>query len=69
MKKRLFARLAGLALTVFAIGALAAASNAGPGYCPQIVAPVICSNGKVYINQCYADKAHAKDCVPYGLGA
>jgi len=68
MKKKLIVRLSGIALTVFAVGALAASSSAGPPVCPQLWAPVICSNGKVYPNQCYADKAHAKDCVPYGAG-
>ena len=66
MKPKLFARLSGLALALFAVGVLAASSSAGPPVCPQIYAPVICSNGKIYPNQCYADKAHAKDCVPYG---
>jgi len=67
MNKKLLARLSGLALAVFAVGVLAVAAHAaGPAVCPQIYAPVICSNGKIYPNQCYADKAHAKDCVPYG---
>jgi len=67
MHKKLLARLAGAALVVFAGGLLAeSAMAAGPKLCPQIYAPVICSNGKIYPNQCYADKAHAKDCVPYG---
>jgi hypothetical protein len=69
MKKKLLARLSGLGLALFAVGVLAAAAHAaGPHLCPAIYAPVICSNGKVYPNQCYADKAHAKDCVPYGAG-
>jgi hypothetical protein len=33
--------------------------------CYQIYKPVICSNGKVYTNQCYADADCAKSCVPY----
>ena len=67
MSKKLFARLAGLALVVFAGGVLATSAHAaGPHLCPLIYAPVICSNGKVYPNQCYADKAKAKNCVPYG---
>ena len=49
-----------------AIASLSVAS-AGPPVCPQIYAPVLCDNGKVYPNQCYADRAHAKNCVPYGL--
>ena len=66
MSKKLVARLFGLALVVFAGGVLAtSAQAAGPNVCPQIYAPVICSNGKIYPNQCYADKAKAKNCVPY----
>ena len=42
-------------------------ASAGPAVCPQIYAPVICDNGKVYPNQCYADRHHAKNCVPYGI--
>lgn len=33
--------------------------------CPNIVAPVICSNGQVYPNSCYAYNACATGCVPY----
>ena len=66
MNRKLLARLFGLALVVCAGGLLAETTQAGPPLCPQIYAPVICSNGKIYPNQCYADKAHAKNCVPYG---
>jgi hypothetical protein len=59
-------RLSGLALIAAAIGVLSSSVFAGPPVCPEIYAPVICSNGKIYPNQCYADRAHAKDCVPYG---
>ena len=34
--------------------------------CPQIYAPVKCSNGKTYPNLCTAQCQHAKDCVPTG---
>jgi len=69
MRKKFLSRLFGLALVVFAGGLLGeTAFAAGPKLCPLIYAPVICSNGKIYPNQCYADKAHAKDCVPYGIG-
>ena len=34
--------------------------------CPDIYNPVICSNGKVYSNSCYAYVACATGCVPYG---
>ena len=33
--------------------------------CYQLYAPVLCSNGQVYTNQCYADAACATGCVPY----
>lgn len=50
-----------------ALAALASSTFAGgPPLCPDIYAPVICSNGKIYPNQCYADRAKAKNCVPYG---
>lgn len=42
------------------------AAKGGGGRCPLIYAPVICDNGKVYSNQCFADRAHAKNCVPLG---
>lgn len=45
---------------------LVAKAPAGPKVCPKLYAPVICDNGKVYMNQCYADKANAQNCVPYG---
>lgn len=41
--------------------------SAGPPVCPKIYAPVVCDNGKVYPNQCEADRHHAKNCVPLGL--
>lgn len=56
------ALVAAVAATVLFV----AKAPAGPKVCPQIYAPVICDNGKVYPNQCYADKARAKNCVPYG---
>ena len=39
---------------------------AGPPVCPKLYAPVICDNGKIYMNQCYADRHNAQNCVPYG---
>jgi len=69
MNKKLVTRFSCLALAVFAVSMLAVSAHAaGPPVCPQIYAPVICSNGKIYPNQCYADKAHAKNCVPYNAG-
>jgi len=44
----------------------AAAPSITPEYvCPRLYAPVICDDGKVYVNMCYADKHHATGCVPY----
>ena len=34
--------------------------------CPDVYAPVICSNGRVYSNACRASCAHATGCHPYG---
>ena len=39
----------------------------GPPRCPKIYAPVICDGGKIFPNQCDADRKHAKNCVPLGL--
>lgn len=36
--------------------------------CYPIDAPVLCSNGITYLNQCVATCAHATDCVPTGGG-
>ena len=45
----------------------AATSSARGGcICPSIVAPVKCDNGVTYINQCRANCAHARNCVPTG---
>lgn len=38
----------------------------GPRLCPDLWAPVTCSNGVTYSNQCYADRARATGCVPSG---
>ena len=55
--------VAGLAIAAVAVSRV----SAGPPVCPQVYAPVICDNGKVYPNQCEADRHHAKNCVPLGL--
>lgn len=34
--------------------------------CAPIDLPVICSNGRVYLNPCVASCAGATGCVPYG---
>jgi hypothetical protein len=36
--------------------------------CPDVWDPVICDDGQVYSNQCYADRACATGCEPYGGG-
>jgi hypothetical protein len=36
----------------------------GSRICPDNIAPVICPNGKEYINSCYAAQACQKNCVP-----
>jgi hypothetical protein len=36
-----------------------------PKVCPKLWAPVICDDGKVYQNDCYAQKKCATGCVPY----
>lgn len=55
-----------LAIAAVAVASLSVAF-AGPAKCPAIYAPVICDGGKIYPNQCEADRHHAKNCVPYGL--
>jgi hypothetical protein len=37
-----------------------------PCICPLIYFPVICSNGHVYTNGCFASCAGATGCVPTG---
>lgn len=34
--------------------------------CPTVYDPVICSNGQVYSNSCFASVACATGCQPYG---
>jgi hypothetical protein len=36
------------------------------GLCPDVYQPVICSNGHVYSNGCFAYLDCATGCVPYG---
>lgn len=69
--KTMVANLSGLALVIVAGGMLTAATLAagggGGGYeCPDVWDPVICSNGQVYSNYCYASKAKATGCIPFG---
>ncbi len=38
----------------------------GPIYCLDVWRPVICPNGQVYSNDCYALRAGQVGCVPWG---
>lgn len=38
-----------------------------PVFCPDVYAPVRCSDGNVYSNSCYAAAAGATGCVPYDV--
>lgn len=58
--------IAGAAVFAFMSGKPAEAARGGGVKCPMIWAPVICDGDKIYSNQCFADKAHARNCVPYG---
>jgi len=37
-----------------------------PYACPDVYAPVICSDGNIYSNGCYASIYGATGCVPWG---
>ena len=65
--KKSIARFSAISGVVAVLGVVATATVAlaGPKVCPQIYAPVICDNGRVYPNQCYADRNNARNCVPY----
>lgn len=39
------------------------------GVCPLIFDPVVCKNGKVYSNACFAALDCAKECVPQNPAA
>lgn len=68
MKKTLTKLTFALALAGAAVsfGVRPAQAVCGSGYCIDVWAPVICSNGQVYSNSCYARLACATGCVPYG---
>lgn len=67
MKRRIIvSSLIVAAVATIASFAIAAGSGGGPNACPAIWAPVVCDNGKVYPNQCEADRHKAKNCVPTG---
>lgn len=49
------------------VAALFVPAEAAPAcLCPDIYAPVKCSNGKTYPNLCVANCRKAKNCVPTG---
>jgi hypothetical protein len=57
---------AALAVGALSIPAPSQAACGNPGtLCPDVYAPVICSNGHIYSNSCEASKACATGCVPY----
>lgn len=57
--------VAGMASVTVAIGPIGGGCGKGT-YCLDVWRPVICPNGRVYSNDCYAGKACQKNCVPYG---
>lgn len=54
-----------LAGSPFSVPSAEAHSHCPPAFCPDIYQPVICKNGQVYSNVCYANKDCQKDCWPY----
>lgn len=54
------------AVVATATSALAARPPKNPPSCPDVYAPVICADGNVYSNGCYASIAGQTNCVPYG---
>jgi hypothetical protein len=59
------------AVTVLACSATAMANGFGPrpcfkGECLDVWAPVLCPDGNVYGNDCYAARACQRNCVPWG---
>jgi hypothetical protein len=58
----------GVVIAAAAVVGWVSKTMAAPPVCPKIWAPVICDNGKIYPNQCEADKHHAKNCEPYPGG-
>lgn len=56
-----------VAALLVGVAALYTEAQAAPAcLCPDIYAPVKCSNGKTYPNQCVASCNKAKNCVPTG---
>lgn len=59
--------LAFVAIAATATSALAARPRPfpDPPACPDVYAPVLCADGNVYPNGCYASIAGQTSCVPY----
>jgi hypothetical protein len=55
--------LAGAAASFTGSPVLAACG--GGGACPTVYDPVICNDGVIYSNSCFANLACAKGCKPY----
>lgn len=78
MKKLSTWKIAVMVLVVVAIAAgsyAMAKGKPGGGRCPDRLIfcldywdPVICDDGQVYSNECYARRECATGCVPYGNG-
>lgn len=76
MKLVKHAKMATMAMSIAAVAAVvgfAATSYArppgggfgcGPKYCLDVWNPVICSDGRIYSNSCYAARACATGCTP-----
>ena len=69
--RKVFAKLTlalALAVAALSFGASTAQANhpcGGGGVCPAVYDPVICNDGVVYSNDCYAREACAHGCRPY----
>lgn len=71
MSRRIVKMVFGAALSmtfVFGMAALFAPAQAAFKICicPDVYAPVTCSNGRTYSNSCVASCNHATGCVPSG---
>lgn len=65
LKLALAAALTMAALSVPSPSHAVLPGNLHPTACPENYAPVICSNGVVYANSCFASADGATGCVPY----
>lgn len=66
-RRTFFIASIGSALAYGAVAATARPPGGRPGCeCAPIDLPVLCSDGRVYLNPCVASCAGATGCVPYG---